>query len=144
MTYAEVYKNGKIIAEGKTNGSKHYTPEYPEQCVFVTNKEEEVEYKHDDAEGIYFREYNRDYELNYDSREKVDYEEERRLAYLDEIIPCPTCCEDTKRGDLEDVYDNYNIFYKRCCPHCVKENKEHIKRWVFDEGYAGEHLEEDY
>lgn len=144
MLYAEVYKDGELLDEGSYLGGKHWTESNPDQSVYFISKNtgKEVDYEHSDSELVYFITYNNDGDIWYDSRERIDHDDERRKAYQNEIIGCPNCGnENATRGELDWVYDNYGNPFKKCCSKCSAEVERYISGWHFDESYAGECLE---
>lgn len=62
----------------------------------------------------------------------------------DNMQRCGVCSKELPASDLFWVYDRYGIPYKKVCDDCYKQTEKEISGFVFDPGYAGEQLEEDY
>ncbi len=62
----------------------------------------------------------------------------------DQLEPCPECKKEVYRSEKDWTHDRYGNPWKRVCGDCYDSVRESISRYRFDEGYAGEHLDEDY
>lgn len=56
---------------------------------------------------------------------------------------CQNCHKPTPSSEMLWTYDRYHIPFQKVCSDCYEEVDAQIKEWIFDEGYAGESLEED-
>ena len=139
MTYVEIYKNDAIIDKGIFIAGKHWRLDYPNQSIIIKNNKEEKEY---DVENdkITFKEYNSNYQINYDSITHIDYEEQRKSVYYNKKVKCPNCNNITKRNDLRWINDRYGIPYKQGCNCCEERLEKEISIWEYDYMDVGEYL----
>lgn len=63
---------------------------------------------------------------------------------LPETATCPECQETKLYGVFGWTHDRYGIPWKKVCDDCYESVLEKIGRFQFDEGDAGECLDEDY
>ena len=145
MAYAEVFKGEELLAKGTWVAGKVFRPGYPDQNVVIIKNGIELEFKHNDEDNVYFIVYNSQGELSYDSRERIDHDEERFEAKSNLKITCSTCGNpDATVGEMRWVSDRYGMPYKKCCSKCYEHTQQDIAKFSFDKTYAGENLDEDY
>lgn len=114
LIIGKVFNDGKLIAEGISNGGKKFSEINPEQYIYLTSdteSNEEQKFSHNDEQNIYFIEFQdngKGWEPVYDSRERVDRTKEYDLpSWFVNGGPVPKHQHTYKNGDIETEFKGY-------------------------------------